>query len=152
MTIFYKNLQIPADINRLNQIADITIAPKLIPNDIDRIHGYVQVYTSSNPNEPVLEIPFDEQILHGSVDYSKEESLFYIPSSSNQMNNENFEQCRPIKFINLYNTPISVYNITLEKQLLLSQHIKVKIKKHIYLITHFIRIDSISSISFLFTF
>jgi hypothetical protein len=132
MTIFYKNLQIPPDINRLNQIADITITPKLIPNNIDRVHGYVQVYTS-NHNEPVLEIPFDEQILHGSVDYSKEESLFYIPSSSNEMNNENFEQCRPIKFLNLYNTPISVYNITLEKQIFFSQHIKVKIKKNTFI-------------------
>jgi hypothetical protein len=141
ITVHYKNLQLPPDINRLNQIADITIDPHLIPNDIHHIHGYIQVYTSSSIHNPALEIPFDEIILHGTLDYKKEETHFHIASS----NKKKVEQCRPIQFLSRYNTSISVYNITFEKIDLLSQYIKVKLKKPFYQIIEilFIFTDSI---------
>ncbi len=126
MTIRYKNLLIPPDIYRLNQIADITIHPNLIPNDIQHIHGYIQVYTSTNPEEPVLQIPFDERILHGSLDFNKEETHFYIS------NNQQIDQFQSIKLLNRYNTPISVYNITINKFELLSKYTQVKKRKHFF--------------------
>jgi len=127
ITIHYKNLQIPPDIHRLNRIAEITIHPKLIPDHIQHIQGYVQVYTSSNTEEPMLEIPFDEIILHGSLDYEKENTLFHIPSSNNELINENTEKCRPVRIMNGFNIPLSVYNITVNNAESLSQYIKVKI-------------------------
>jgi hypothetical protein len=87
------------------------------------IQGYVQVYTSSNREEPMLEIPFDEIILHGSLDYEKENTLFHISS----LNNENTEQCRPVRIMNGFNIPLSVYNITVNNAESLAQYIKVKI-------------------------
>ena len=127
ITVHYKNLQIPPDIHRLNRIAEITIHPQLIPGNIQHIQGYVQVYTSSNNEEPVLEIPFDEIILHGSLDYDKENTRFYISSSNNELLNGNTEQCRPIRFLSRYNLPLSVYNITTNNAEALSPYIKVKI-------------------------
>jgi hypothetical protein len=125
ITIRYKHLQISPDIHRLNQIADITIHPNLIPDNIEHIHGYVEVYTSMNNEKPILKIPFDERILHGSLDFKKEETHFFI--SNNELNNKQNELCQPIRVFNRYNTPISVYNITINNFELLSKYIQVKI-------------------------
>ncbi|CAF4170376.1 unnamed protein product [Rotaria sp. Silwood2] len=126
ITVHFKSLPIPPDIHRLNQIADITIHPNLIPNDIHEIYGYVQVYTSLNNEEPVLEIPFQETILHGSLHYKKEDTFFYIPSLNHALANDNIKQCQSIKLLNQYNTPISVYNVTVNKLELLSQFVKIE--------------------------
>lgn len=130
ITVQYNNFQIPPDIHRLNQIADIIIHPNLIPNHIEHIHGYIQVYTSSYNEEPVLKIPFYERILHGSLDFKKEETYFYI--SNDELKTKKPEQCQPIRIFNRYNTSISVYNITINKFELLSKYIQVK-KKQILL-------------------
>jgi hypothetical protein len=120
MTVRYKTQPIPPDIYRLNQIADVTIHLELIPDDIERINGYVQVYTSGNHEEPMLKIPFDEKILHGSLDFNEQEAYVYL--SDNQLT----ENCQPIKLFNRYKTPISVYNIVINKLELLSRYIQVK--------------------------
>ncbi|CAF5046354.1 unnamed protein product, partial [Rotaria sp. Silwood1] len=124
ITIHFKNLPIPSDIHRLNQIADITIHPNLISNNIHYINGYIQVYSLSNNEEFVLEIPFHETILHGSLHYKKEDTFFYISSSNHESVNDNIKQCQSIKLLNQYNIPISVYNITVNKLELLSQFVK----------------------------
>jgi hypothetical protein len=72
----------------------------------------------------MLEIPFDEIILHGSLDYEKENTLFHISSLNNELINE---QCRPVRFMNGFNIPLSIYNITVNNAESLSQYIKVKI-------------------------
>jgi hypothetical protein len=120
MSVRYKKQPIVPDIHRLNQIADVTIHLDLIPNYIERIHGYVQVYTSSNHDQPVLKIPFDEKILHGSLDFNEEETYIYL--SDNQL----IDEYQSIKLFNRYNTPISVYNITIDKFELCSRYIQVK--------------------------
>lgn len=118
-TIQYKNLQIFPDIHRLNQIADIIIHPKLIPNNIDHISGYIEVYTSMNNKEPVLKILFDERIIHGSLAFKKEETYFYIS------NKEFLKSCQPIRVFNRYNTSVSVYNIKVDQFNTLSKYIQV---------------------------
>lgn len=110
----------------MQQIADITIHPNLVPVNINHINGYVQVYTSSNNEDPALEIPFDEIIYHGSLEYQKEDTYFYIPSLNYELNNEKRSKCRPIKILNQFSLPISVYNITLNSLEQISQYIKVK--------------------------
>ncbi|CAF1175327.1 unnamed protein product [Rotaria sp. Silwood1] len=126
ITIHFKNLPIPSDIHRLNQIADVTIHPNLISNNIHYINGYIQVYSLSNNEEFVLEIPFHETILHGSLHYKKEDTFFYISSSNHESVNDNIKQCQSIKLLNQYNIPISVYNITVNKLELLSQFVKIE--------------------------
>lgn len=123
ITVRYKNLQILPDIHRLNQIADITIHPNLIPDNINRINGYIEVYITTNNEKPVLKIPFDERILHGSLDFKREEIYFYIP------NDELYKSCQTIRVFNRYETSISVYNITINKLDVLSKYIQVKKKQ-----------------------
>lgn len=120
LSVRYSNLAIPPDVHRLNQIADVIVYWKSIPKDIERIHGYLDIYTSMNDEEPVLEIPFDEQVVHGSLDYRKEETYFLI--SNEKPSNE----CRSIQFFSHYNIPIAVYKITIDKLKLLSKYIEVK--------------------------
>ncbi|CAF0885194.1 unnamed protein product [Adineta steineri] len=122
ITIQYKTLPIPPGIHRLNQIAELTIHPTLIPTSIKQIHGYVQVYILSTNEKLAIEIPFDETVIHGSLDYDKDNTYIYISSSNNEFNNE---ECRPISFVNLYNMPIAIYNITTVDQELLSSYINI---------------------------
>ncbi|CAF1157024.1 unnamed protein product [Adineta ricciae] len=117
MTVSYKTLPVPADIYRLNRIAEITLYPSLIPTDIQHLTGDVQVYTT-NDEQPRLRIPFDEIVYHGLVDYEKENTRFFIPSP-------NRDDCQPIKFINRYNIPLSVYNITIDNPERLSPYIEM---------------------------
>lgn len=120
MTVRYRNHPILPNIHYLTQIADVIIHLNLIPDYIQHIHGYVQVYTSSNHDEPVLNIPFDEKIIQGSLDFKEEDTYFYLSES------KSIEECQPIKLFNRYTTPISVYNITINKFELLSRYIQVK--------------------------
>ena len=102
----------------------MTIYPNLIPDHIHRIHGDVQIDTSLNSYESTLKIPFDERILHGSLDYTEGDNYFYISSLNI---NKDIDQCRPILLFNRFPMTISVYEIIIDKLDLLSQYIKVKI-------------------------
>ncbi len=103
----------------------------MVPKDIKRIRGSVQIYTlsstlSSNSEEPTLQIPFRATVIHGSLDYDKETTYIYIPSSSiDSSNGKKGEECRPIKFVNQFTIPIIIYNVTTDKTELLSQYIQV---------------------------
>ncbi len=120
----------PAGIHHLTKIAELTIHPQLIPKDVKRVRGSVQIYTlsstsSSNSEEPILQVPFRATVIHGSVDYDKETTYIYIPSSSIDSSRGKKEECRAIKFINQFNVPLIIYNVTMDKTELLSQYIKV---------------------------
>lgn len=80
LIVHYEKLQIPAGLHQLTKIAELTVQPLLIPNDIKRVRGSVQVYTqpASTVDEPTLQIPFRTTVLHGSVDYDRNASYFYI--------------------------------------------------------------------------
>jgi hypothetical protein len=121
---------VPAGIHHLTKIAELTIHPQLIPKDVKRVRGSVQIYTlsstsSSNSEEPILQVPFRATVIHGSVDYDKETTYIYIPSSSIDSSRGKKEECRAIKFINQFNVPLIIYNVTMDKTELLSQYIKV---------------------------
>lgn len=118
MTVSYKTLPVPSDVHYLNLIAEITLHPSLIPTNIQHLTGDVQVYAIDD-KQPRLRIPFDEIIHHGLVDYEKENMRFFIPST-------NHDDCQPIKFINRYNIPLSVYNITIDNPELLSPYVEVR--------------------------
>ena len=118
MIVSYKTLPVPANIYHLNLIAEITLYPSSIPTDIQHLTGDVQVYTTDD-EQPRLRIPFDEIVYHGLVDYEKENTRFFIPSA-------NRDDCQPIKFINRYTIPLSVYNITIDNPELLSPYIEVR--------------------------
>lgn len=120
LTVHSKRLPIPPDLYRLSQIADVIVHWNLIPREIQRIYGHIEMYTSMNSEEPTLRIPFDEQVLHGSLDYQKEETYFFI-SNENPSN-----ECGPIRVFNQYDVPLVVYNITINKLKLLSKYIEVK--------------------------
>ena len=127
-TIHYEKVQVPAGLHHLTKIADLTIHPHLIPKEIKRIRGSVQIYTSSsyNSHEPTLQIPFRASVIHGSMDYDKESTYIYIPSSSKDVSNEKKkDECRQIQFMNRFTIPIAIYNTTTDKSELLSQYIKV---------------------------
>ncbi len=116
----------PSGIHHITKIAELTIHPHLIPNDVKRVRGSVQIYTlSSNSEEPTLQIPFRATILHGSLDYDKAASYFYIPSSPIDSSNGNKEECRSIKLINRFNDSMVIYNVTTDKTELLSKYIEV---------------------------
>ncbi|UJR33639.1 hypothetical protein I4U23_021073 [Adineta vaga] len=129
VTIHHEKVHVPSGHHHLTKIAELTINPNLVPNDIKRVRGSVQVYTSLSINEePVLQIPFRVTVLHGSLDYDKPASLFYIPSTSAGLSNDNKkEECRAIKLINRFNTSMVIYNVTTDKAELLSQYIRLKI-------------------------
>ena len=102
--------------------------PSLIPKDLKRIRGSVQVYTLSSMNnaEPSLQIPFRANVIHGSIGYDKEQTYIYIPSSSIGSSNEKKkDECRSIKFFNQFDRPLIIYNVTTDKPELLAQYIKV---------------------------
>ncbi len=129
-TVHRERIQVPPGIHHLTRVAELTIHPQLVPKDIKRIRGSVQIYTlsstsSSNSEEPTLQIPFRATVIHGSLDYDKETTYIYIPSSSIDSSNGKKEECRAIKFINQFNVPIIIYNVTTDKTELLSQYIKV---------------------------
>ncbi len=128
VTVHHEKVQVPSGIHHLTKIAELTIHPQLIPKDIKRIRGSVQVYTLNNA-EPSLQIPFRANVIHGSIGYDKETTLIYIPSSSttDSSNEKKTDECRPIKFFNQFNIPLIIYNATTDKPELLSQYIKVKI-------------------------
>ena len=127
LTVHYEKLQVPADLHQLTKIAELTVEPQLIPNEIKRVRGSVQVYTLPAPNvgEPTLDIPFRTTVLHGSLDYDRTASYFYIPSSSIDSTNDNKEECRAIKLLNRFNTSVVIYSVTTDKTELLSQYIQV---------------------------
>ena len=130
VTVHHEKVQVPTGIHHLTKIAEITIHPNLVPQDLKRIRGSVQIYTSSvHSAEPILQVPFRATVIHGSIGYDKETTLIYIPSSSSSSidssNEKKKDECRPIKFINRFNLPIIIYNTTTDKPELLSQYIKV---------------------------
>lgn len=98
----------------------------MIPNHIHHIYGYIQVYAWLNDKQTILEIPFDETILHGTINYKKEDTYFYISFSNNESINTIPKQCQPIKIFNEYNIPVFVYNITVNNVDQLSKYVKVK--------------------------
>lgn len=120
LSVRYRNLAIPSDVNRLNQIGDVIVYWNLIPYDVERIYGRFEIYTSMNEEEPMLEIPFDEEVIHGTLDYRKEETYFLI--SNEKPSNE----CRSIRFFSHYDIPIAIYKITIDKLKLLMKYIEVK--------------------------
>ena len=145
MTVRYKTQPIPPDIHRLNQIADVTIHPDLIPDDIERVQGYVQVFTSENTEEPALKIPFDEKFLYGSLDFNEQDAYFYLSDT------QRTDDCQPMKLFNRFKTPISVYNIVVNKMELLSRYIQVTHKSLFENHTTLsLNLDKISFISVLF--
>jgi hypothetical protein len=121
ITVQYKNVPIPADILRSNQILDITIHANLVPKEVQYINGSLKVYTSSNNAKPSLKVPFYAIMLHGSLDFNLEDVNFHISPSANVKP----EQCQSVKLINRFNTTIAVYNITLDN-IEASKYIKVK--------------------------
>ena len=130
VTVRHENVLIPGGIHRLSKIADLTIYPHLIPADVKRVRGSVQVYTispgSSTRREPALQIPFRATILHGSLDYDKETTYFYIGPSSTKSIDEKKQECRSIKFMNRFDESMVIFNVTTDKVDLLSQFVKVK--------------------------
>lgn len=92
----------------------------MISPQIQRIHGYIEISTLMKSEESTLRIPFDEEVLHGSLEYEKEETYFFI-SNENPSN-----ECRSIRIFNQYDIPLVIYNITINKQKLLSKYIEVK--------------------------
>jgi hypothetical protein len=99
-----------------------------------RIRGSVQIHTSSSSDneQPVLQIPFRATVLHGSLDYDKESSYFYIPSSSVEASNEKREECQAVKLMNRFNVSMVIYNITTSNMELFSRYVKVKYKSKIF--------------------
>ena len=120
MSIRYKTIQIPPDIHRLNQIAEITIHPNLIPKDLESLQGEIEVYTSSNNRTAELKIPFAERILYGSLDFNRNETYFFLSNQSE------ITQCQSIRVLNRFNTSISVYNVTINNLERISDYIHVK--------------------------
>ncbi|CAF3551098.1 unnamed protein product [Rotaria sordida] len=127
VTVHYEKVQIPTGIHQLTKIADLTINPYSIPKEITRIRGSVEIYPlSSYTDEPILRIPFRATILHGSLDYDREATYFYIPSSSIDSSNDKKEECRQIKLVNRFNTTMVIYNVTVDKMDQLSQYMNLK--------------------------
>jgi hypothetical protein len=126
-TIHHEKVQVPAGIHHFTKIAELTLNPNLIPADIKRVRGSVQVYTSSSfdSEDPVLQIPFRATVFHGSLDYEKETTYIYIPPLSTDSSNEKKDECQSIKLINRFNTSLVIYNITTDKMQLISQYIEV---------------------------
>jgi hypothetical protein len=145
---------VPAGIHHLTKVAELTIHPQLVPQDIKRIRGSVQIYTSlsaSNNDEPTLQIPFRTTVIHGSIDYDKETTFVYIPSSSIDLSKEKTkqEECRPVIFMNRFHRPIIIYNVTTDKTELISQYIKVNyFEKLILIASSFIDFFSIDECFF----
>ncbi|CAF0749813.1 unnamed protein product [Adineta ricciae] len=129
LTVHYEKLQVPAGLHQLTKIADLIIQPQLIPDGIKRVRGSVQVYTlpALTVDEPTLQIPFRTTVLHGSLDYDRTASYFYIPSSSIDSSNDNKEECRAIKLLNRFNSSVVIYSVTTDKTELLSQYIRLNI-------------------------
>ncbi|CAF4461293.1 unnamed protein product [Rotaria socialis] len=131
-TVNHEKVQVPTGIYHLTKIAELTIHPHLIPRDMTRLRGSVEVYSSSssssslNDEEPALRIPFRATVLHGSLDYDKEATYFYIPSLSTDESYDKIEQCRPIKLINRFNTSMVMYNATTDATGLLLQYMNIK--------------------------
>ncbi|CAF2702202.1 unnamed protein product [Rotaria sp. Silwood2] len=127
VTVHYEKAPIPNGIYHLTKIADLTLHPHLIPKDITRIRGSVEIYVLSSYNEePILRIPFRATVLHGSLDYDTEAIHFYIPSSSIDSSNDKKNECRSIKLMNRFNTSMVMYNISMDKMDQLSQYIDIK--------------------------
>jgi hypothetical protein len=126
-TIHHEKVQVPAGIHHLTKIAEVTVHPHLIPADVKRIRGSVQIFTLStiNNDEPVLQIPFRATVLHGSLDYEKDTTYFYIPPHLTDAMVEKRQECQSIKLINRFNTSFVIYNITTDKTQLLTQYIEV---------------------------
>ena len=99
-----------------------------MPKDVKRIRGSVQIFalTNSHVDEPILQIPFRATVMTGSVDYDKELTFIYIPSTTKDMKSN---QCQEIKFINRFHVPIIVHNVTSDKPDLLAQYIEVNKNK-----------------------
>ncbi|CAF3697659.1 unnamed protein product [Adineta steineri] len=135
VTIHHEKVQVPSSINQLTKIAELTIHPHLIPNDIKRVRGSVQVYTlsttasssSSDSEQPILQIPFRATILHGSLDYDTGASYFYIPATSTDSVSGKLEEHRLLKLINRFNTSIVLFNVTTDKSNILAQYIDIKL-------------------------
>lgn len=137
-TVHYEKVQVPAGVHHLTKVAELTINPQLVPKEIKRIRGSVQIYTlssttSSNNEEPTLQIPFRATVIHGSLDYDKETTYIYIPPPSADSSNGKKDECRPIKFINQFKVPLIIYNVTTDKPELLSQYVHVIYYKSLYL-------------------
>lgn len=94
-----------------------------------RIRGSVEVHSLSlsNNEEPVLRIPFRATILHGSLDYDKDGTRFYIPTYATDSSVDKLQDCRPIKLINRFNSSIVIYNVTTDSSGLLLQYMNVNL-------------------------
>ena len=126
VSIHYENVLIPPDIHRWNKVAELTLHLSLISDDIKSIDGTVQIYTLPSINDAVsLEIPFHATILHGSLEYDRSSTYFFISSSSLPSISSSTEECRLMEFTNRFNVPITIFNISTDKSDLLSQYIKV---------------------------
>lgn len=104
-SITSKSLPIPPNTHHFNHIADIILTPALIPAHVAHLSGYVQVYTTSDTDEPSLRIPFDEIVFHGSLEHERENTRLNFSSISSG-------QCEPIKVINRFPFPLAVFNFT----------------------------------------
>lgn len=103
----------------------------MIPYDVTRIRGSVEVFasscaaSSSDMKEPTLRIPFRTTVLHGSLDYDRETTFFYIPLSSAVSSNTYTDECRAIKLVNRFQTTMVIYNVTADKSSLISHFMNV---------------------------
>lgn len=112
---------IPPDIHRWNKVAELTLHSSLIDDDVKSIYGTIQIFTLPSIHDAVsLEIPFYTTILHGSLEYERQSTYFYISS-----NNSTNEECRSIEFTNRFDVPMAISNISTDKIDLLSQYVKV---------------------------
>jgi hypothetical protein len=76
--------------------------------------------------ELILQVPYRATVLHGSFDYDRQSTHFYIPVMSIESNTVRSTECRPLKIVNRFNVPIVIFNISIDKSQLVSQYIQVK--------------------------
>jgi hypothetical protein len=122
LLVNFQAIEVPADIHRTNKIADMTVHPHRIPAHLEQIDGFVRIHSlSSSQRAHVLQIPFFSRVFHGSLDYVKSETMFYIPPGID----DSSSKCQPIRLINRFRTTIALVNISKSPPEHLSKHVQV---------------------------